>query len=106
MHVVVESPTPVSEARRLLANVIVREALGAMSRQIESVRFKLPVQTGADSRRTCELQVRLSSGGKLSCPGTGECMADALESAAHAMRRRLFAELGLPLPSRARDLRA
>jgi hypothetical protein len=97
MHVVIESTGPVSEARRLLANVVVREALGSLAKQIESVRFRLP-QSEVEQR--CTLEVQLTTGTKLECHGVGPNMADAFECAAHGMRRKLFAELGLPLPAR------
>ena len=99
MHVVIESPVAVSEARRLLANVVVREALGALSKHIESVRFRLPVARGGERAR-CELEVQLTSGVKLESEGAAESMADAFELATHEMRRRVFGELGLPLPAR------
>ena len=101
MHVVIESTSPVSEARRLLANVVVREALGALAKHIESVRFRLPA-VGGGERARCELEVQLTSGAKLECDGAADSMADAFEGAAHDMRRRMFAELGLPLPARSR----
>lgn len=102
MHVVVESRTSVTEARRMLANVVVREALGGMWKHIESVRIRL-----ADSRACdCVLEVQLASGARLECKGAAENTADAFERAAHAMRRRMLAELGLPLPTRARSGRS
>ena len=100
MHVVVETTSPISEARRLLANVVVREALGALSKHIESVRLRLPI--ASDDSARCELEVGLTSGVALVCRGMGPSMAAAFETAAHGMRRKLFAELGLPLPARSR----
>ena len=98
MHVVIESTGPVTEARRLLANVVVREALGAVWTHVESARMRLP--DGARDPR-CTLEVQLTSGAKLECHGTAPSMADAFECAAHGMRRKMFAALGLPLPPRA-----
>ena len=98
MHVVIESTGPVTEARRLLANVVVREALGAVWTHVESARMRLP--DGAPGPR-CTLEVQLTSGAKLECHGMAPSMADAFECAAHGMRRKMFAELGLPLPARA-----
>ena len=97
MKVVVESRASVSEARRMLANVIVRDALEGMWKHIESVRMRLADSTARD----CVLEVQLASGARLECRGVAESAADAFERAAHAMRRRLFEELGLPLPMRA-----
>jgi len=101
MHVVIESSSPVSEARRLLANVVVREAIGTLSSHVESVRFRLPAARDGEHAR-CELEVQLTSGLKLECHGVAANMADAFEGAAHEMRRKMFAELGLPLPARSR----
>lgn len=99
MYVVVESTSPISEARRQLANVVVRDALGALWKHIESMRFRLP-EGGVEER--CTLEVQLTSGAKLECHGMAPNMADAFECAAHGMRRKLFVALGLPLPPRAR----
>jgi hypothetical protein len=99
MHVVVESTSPVSEARRQLANVVVRDALGTLWKHIESMRFRL-LERGLEER--CTLEVQLTSGAKLECHGMAPHMADAFECAAHGMRRKLFATLGLPLPARTR----
>jgi hypothetical protein len=98
MHVVIESTSPVSEARRLLANAVVREALGPLGKHIESLRLRLPA-SGVEQR--CTLEVDLTSGAKLACHGMGPAMADAFECAAHGMRRKMFAALDLPLPPRA-----
>jgi len=98
MHVVIESIRPVSEARRQLANVVVREALGPLWEHIESLRFRLP-EDATEPR--CTLEVRLANGEKLECHGMARSMADAFECAAHGMRRKLFATLGVPLPARA-----
>lgn len=103
MHVVVESTKYVTEARRLLANIVVREALGAVWKHVESARFRLP--DGALEER-CTLEVQLVSGAKLECHGMGANMADAFECAAHGIRRKVYDELGIVLPVRARTASA
>ncbi len=103
MSVVIESTGPVSEARRLLANVVVREALGALSAHLETVRFRIRSTLGVrrdDARQQCELRVRLTTGAELATKGAADSMADAFEDAAHAMRRKIFTALNLPLPAR------
>ena len=99
MYVVIESTLPVSEARQRLADLVVRDALGAVWKHIESLRFRLP-ERGLEER--CILEVQLTNGAKLECHGMASNMADAFECAAHGMRRKLFAALGLTLPPRAR----
>jgi hypothetical protein len=100
MHAVIESSGPVTEARRLLANVVVREALDAVRKHIESLRFRI---LESDVEQRCTLEVQLTTGAKLQCHGMAPNMADAFECAAHGMRRKMFAELGLPLPARKHD---
>jgi len=100
MYVVIESTLPVSEARQRLADLVVRDALGAVWKHIESLRFRLP-ERGLEER--CILEVQLTNGAKLECHGMASNMADAFECAAHGMRRKLFATLGLALPPRARS---
>jgi hypothetical protein len=100
MPVVIESSVPVSPARRLLADLVVREALGPLAGHVESVRFRIPAEPARRKKTRCELHVRLKSAAELACRGAADNMADALENAAHAMRRKIFTELGLPLPPR------
>jgi hypothetical protein len=94
MHVAIESPTPITEARRLLANVMARDALGGLSHHLETVRFCIP------GPRRCDLHVRLADGTTLDCEAKADNMADALERATHAMRVKVLRALGLPLPPR------
>jgi hypothetical protein len=100
MHVDIDSTGPVSEARRMLANMVVRDALDTVRAHVGSARYRI---LEADLEQRCTLEVRLTNGSMLECHGMASNMADAFECAAHGMRRKMFAALGLPLPTRKHD---
>lgn len=89
-----------SAARRRLADLIAREAFAPFAEHVDTVRFRMPKYGARSGTRRASLEVRLESGARLSCSAEGLSTADTLEAAAHAMRRKILAELGLPLVDR------
>lgn len=89
-----------SAARRRLADLIAREAFAPFAERIDSVRFRMPKYAARSGTRRASLEVRLETGARLACSAEGRGTADTLEAAAHAMRRKILAELGLPLIDR------
>jgi hypothetical protein len=105
MHVDVESLTgPLSGARRALGRAIAVESFSAFRDRIDSVRFEVPSIEERGPTRTCRVRVRLKGGRTLVCAGTADSVADALERAAHDMRRIVAAELGVPLTERRTEI--
>jgi hypothetical protein len=101
MHVDVESLSgPLSGARRALGRAIAVETFSAFRDRIDSVRFEVPSIDDRGPVRSCRVRVRLKGGRTLICGGTADSVADALERAAHDMRRIVASELGLPLTER------
>lgn len=101
MDIDVESLSgPLSAARRALGRAIAVESFSAYRDRIESVRFEVPSIDDRGPQRSCRVRVRLAGGRTLVCAGAADSVADALERAAHDMRRMVAAELGLPLAER------
>jgi hypothetical protein len=96
------SAGPVPTPRRVLATAIVLETLSRFGDRIVRVRFDVPdVERGPD--KMCLLYVLLDDGAVLEARAAGTCVADVMESAAHTMRRRIAAALGVPLCERQRE---
>lgn len=101
MHVDVESLSgPLSSARRALGRAIAVDSFSTFRDRIDSVRFEVPSIDDRGPVRTCRVRVRLKGGRTLICGAAADSVADALERAAHDMRRIVASELGLPLTDR------
>jgi hypothetical protein len=101
MDIDVESHSgPLSGARRALGRAIAVETFSAFRERIDSVHFEVPSIDDRGPTRSCRVRVRLTGGRTLVCGGTADSVADALERAAHDMRKMVASELGLPLTER------
>lgn len=89
-------PTP----RTVLARATVLEALARFRDRIVRVRFEVPATRDRGPVRACRLYVLLDDGSTLECRSAGPNVADAMERAAHDMRRLVAVTLGIPLCER------
>jgi hypothetical protein len=93
---------PLPYARCALARSVVNEALARFAARIIQVRFYVPAPEDRGATRTCCLFVLLDDGAVIERRAVRTNVADALERAAHDMRRAVAAELGVPLCERRR----
>jgi hypothetical protein len=102
MRVEVESlEGPISGARRSLARAIAIETFSSLREHVSSIRFDVPSTHDRSDIKKCDIVVHLENGGKLACRASGPNVADAIERAAHDMRKTMVNKLGLTLPKRA-----
>jgi hypothetical protein len=93
---------PLPSARIALARSVVEEALGRFAARIIQVRFYVPAPEDRGATRTCCLFVLLDDGAVLEQRAVRTNVTDALERAAHDMRRAVADALGVPLCERRR----
>lgn len=91
---------PLPNPRTVLARAIVLEALARFREQIARVRFEVPSTLDRGPVRACRLFVLTKDGSTLECRSAGPNVADAMERAAHDMRRLVAVTLGIPLCER------
>jgi hypothetical protein len=91
---------PLPPARCALAKRLVLDALGRFADRIVQVRFYVPAPEDRGATRSCSLFVLLDDGSVLERRAVRTNVADALERAAHDMRRAVAEHLGLPLCER------